>query len=129
MSAILPHALILPRFYTRRKRQCVESVRIHSFSGPNSSPFGMNAKINKVNVCIQFKYRKIQTRTAPNTDTFYTMFFSTFSNNQNIMLWRSLRMYRTDTAQKMKFCIKVFSVNMTKCIVSCVFGFYYYRNL
>ena len=50
---------------------CVKSVRIRSFSGLYFPVFGLNTEIYRINLRIQYKYRKIQTtKKTPNADTF-----------------------------------------------------------
>ena len=43
-------------------KHCVKSVQIRSFSGPYFPVFGLNAEIYEVNLRIQSKYGKMQTR-------------------------------------------------------------------
>ena len=52
---------------------CVKSVRILSYSSPHFPVIGLNTKIYRVSLRIQFEYGKIQTRITPNTDTFYAV--------------------------------------------------------
>ena len=57
------------------KRPLHKSVRIRSYSGPCFPVFGLNKEIYSLPVRIQSECEKIQTRTTPNTDTFYAMSF------------------------------------------------------
>ena len=52
---------------------CVKSVPIRSYSGPYFPAFGLNMERYSVSRCIQSEIRKIRTRIAPNTDTFYAV--------------------------------------------------------
>ena len=47
---------------------------IQSFSDPHFHTFGLNTEIYRVNLCIQPKCRKIQTRKTTNTDTFHVVY-------------------------------------------------------
>ena len=49
---------------------CLKCVKIWSFSGPCFLKFGLNAEIYKLNLRIQSKYGKIQTRKFPYLETF-----------------------------------------------------------
>ena len=48
--------------------QCVKSIRIRNFSGPN---FGLNTERYGLSFRIQQECGKISTRKTPNTDTFH----------------------------------------------------------
>ena len=52
---------------------CVESVRIRSFSGPYFPALGLNTERYGVSLRIQSEYRKIRIRKTPNMDTFYAV--------------------------------------------------------
>ena len=45
-----------------QEQHCVKIIQIWSFSGPYLPAFGLNIKNYSVNLCIQSKYWKIQTR-------------------------------------------------------------------
>ena len=62
---------------------CVKSVRIRSYSGPNFPAFGLNMKRYEVSLRIQSEYRKMWTRTSPNTDTFYAVFLMRYHSWQH----------------------------------------------
>ena len=68
---------------------CVKSVQIQSFSGPYIPAFGLNAEIYGVNLRIQSKYGKIQTRKNSVfgyfSDSRLTMKYD--GNSNNIILW------------------------------------------
>ena len=51
-------------------KHCVKSVCIRSFSGPYFPAFGLNTDIYGVNLRVQSKCGKMQTRKTSNTDTF-----------------------------------------------------------
>ena len=52
---------------------CVKSVRIRSYSDPDFSAFGLNAKRYSVSLRIQSECRWIRARITPKTDTFYAV--------------------------------------------------------
>ena len=51
--------------------QCVKSIRIRNFSGPNFPAFGLNTERYGLSFRIQQECGKISTRKTPNTDTFH----------------------------------------------------------
>ena len=51
--------------------QCVKSIRIRNFSGPNFPAFGLNTERYGLSFRIQQACGKISTRKTPNTDTFH----------------------------------------------------------
>ena len=57
----------------RSSSNCMKSVRIRSYFGPYFPAFVLNTERYSVSLCIQSKCGKIQTRIAPNTDTFYAV--------------------------------------------------------
>ena len=50
-------------------------VHIRSFLGSYFPRVGLITEIYRVNLCIQSKCRKIQTRRAPNTDTYCAVIY------------------------------------------------------
>ena len=52
---------------------CVKSVRVRIFSGPHFPAFALNTDIYSVNLCIQSKCGKMQTKQTPNTVKFYSL--------------------------------------------------------
>ena len=61
-------------------------VRLYGVFGPYFLLFGLNTEIYSVNLRVQSKYRKLQTRKTPNTDTFYAVQFVDISNKKNDIL-------------------------------------------
>ena len=62
-----------------RDVHCVKRVCILGFSGLYFTAFGLNTGIYEINLRIQSKCGKIQTRKTPNTDTVYAMNISQLS--------------------------------------------------
>ena len=60
------------------KTHCVKNVCSRSFSGPYIPAFELNTEIYSVNLCIQSKCGKIQTRKTPNTITFHAVILSKY---------------------------------------------------
>ena len=54
---------------------CLKHIHIRSLSGPCFFTFRLNTEIYTVSLRIKFKYGKIWTRKALNTDPFYTVKF------------------------------------------------------
>ena len=57
-----------------KRKHCVKSVPVRSYSGPYYPAFGLNAERYSVSVSIQSERVKIQTRITPNTDTFHLLY-------------------------------------------------------
>ena len=66
---------------------CVKSVRIQSYSVPYFPAIRLNTERCRVSVRIQSKWRKIQSRRTPNTDTFRAVIVSSVVRDQAQGSW------------------------------------------
>ena len=56
-----------------RRKHCVKSARIRSYSGLHFFAFELNTERCRVSLLIQSKCGKMRTRITPNTDTFHAV--------------------------------------------------------
>ena len=57
-----------------KRKHCVKSVHVRSYSGPYYLAFGLNAERYSISLPNQSECGKIRTRITPNTDTFHLLY-------------------------------------------------------